>query len=254
MHVRTGMTRQTPWSWGSQRCFAWPCLGQAFQSIESRLCYDVHHAVPRPGFFELLIAAQALQHRTPSKVGEPRFPQGIPVSVSSLEKSKHRNLLCLWLWREDQWQYIALDWQVFYCIRPFKVSFGFQEMASCNFYKVLLASQGWSTQTVQQQSMLFHLKESLWVSHGSEEFCWCSLDQFLLTNPQCQVFYVTEFSPGSFPSPTKLHLYIFSTVVGLPFLPVHSLEWAVQLWQFPVGFGSRMVKPFHVVDRKRNSW
>ena len=49
-----------------------------------------------------------------------------------------------------------------------------------------------------KRSTLFHVLESLWVSHGSKKTCWCSLDQF---SPECQVctFYVTEFRPGSFP-------------------------------------------------------
>ena len=49
------------------------------------------------GFFELFIATQAPQCRilrTPRKVRKPPFPQGIPVCVSSLEKSTHRNLSC----------------------------------------------------------------------------------------------------------------------------------------------------------------
>ena len=37
----------------------------------------------------------------------------------------------------------------------------------------------------------------------------------------------TKLNPGSFPIPMKLHLSIFSTVVGLPILPVPSLKLAV---------------------------
>ena len=37
------------------------------------------------GIFELLIAAQELQHRTPSKVRKPVLLQGIPACVGSLE-------------------------------------------------------------------------------------------------------------------------------------------------------------------------
>ena len=57
-------------------------------------------------------------------------------------------------------------------------------------------------------------------------------------------FYVTEFSPGSFPFPTKLHLYIFSTVVGLPFLPVCSLVWAVSTVTIPCWFWQQNGKTF----------
>ena len=50
-----------------------------------------------------------------------------------------------------------------------------------------------------------------------------------------------EFRPGSFPTPTKLHLSIFSTLVGSQILHVQSLDFQ----QFPVWF-SRIVKRFHV--------
>ena len=63
------------------------------------------------GFLEIQIAAQAPWHRTPSKVRKPTFPQGLPSPdcVGSLEKSAHRNLLCLRRRTEDQQQYIAVD-------------------------------------------------------------------------------------------------------------------------------------------------
>ena len=84
---RTPTTKKTPWPRGGPRCCAQACLGRAFQSIENRLHFDMCHAVSRPGLFELLIAAQAPPHRTPSKVRKQTFPQGIPLCVGSLEKS-----------------------------------------------------------------------------------------------------------------------------------------------------------------------
>ena len=89
------LSKKTPWPRGGPRCCAQACLGRAFQSIENRLHFDMCHAVSRPGLFELLIAAQAPPHRTPSKVRKQTFPQGIPACVGNLEKSEHRNLLCL---------------------------------------------------------------------------------------------------------------------------------------------------------------
>ena len=65
---------------------------------------------------------------------------------------------------------------------------------------------------------------------------WISLQRHF--SPECQVCtsYVTEFSPGSFPTPTKQHLSIFSNAIGLPILPAHSLELVVSatpclIWQ-----------------------
>ena len=60
-----------------------------------------------------------------------------------------------------------------------------------------------------KKSTLFHVLESLWVSYGSEETCWCSWDQFFLC-----IFDGTEFFPGSFPTSMQLHPFIFFTVVG----------------------------------------
>ena len=65
------------------------------QFIEDRLHHEICQDVSWPGIFEILVAAQAPQHLTPSKVRKPTFPQGLPVCVGSLEKSTHRNLLCL---------------------------------------------------------------------------------------------------------------------------------------------------------------
>ena len=94
----------------------------------------------------------------------------------------------------------------------------------------------------RKRSTLFHLLESRWVSHGSEEICRYFWDQFSL---ECQVytFHATACSPGSFdsfPTPNQLLISIFSTVVDSPILPV--------------GFCRRIVKHFHVMNMNQNSW
>ena len=81
------------------------------------------------GFFEVLIAAQAPPHRTPSKVRNPTFPQGIP-------EIRHRNLSCLQRGTEGQRRYIAVDMQVFDCIGLFVGPFRVHDFASCYFYQV----------------------------------------------------------------------------------------------------------------------
>ena len=81
------------------------------------------------GFFEVLIAAQAPPHRTPSKVRNPTFPQGIP-------EIRHRNLSCLQRGTEGQRRYIAVDMQVFDCIGLFVGPFSVHDFASCYFYQV----------------------------------------------------------------------------------------------------------------------
>ena len=85
-------------------------------------------------------------------------------------------------------------------------------------------------------------------------FPWIS---FLLTVKQCQqcqvcTFHVAECHPGSFPTRTQLHLHFFPLLSACQIRPVHSVESAVST--FPVGFCRLVVKPFHTMDRNRNSY
>ena len=61
--------------------------------------------------------------------------------------------------------------------------------------------------------MLFHLLKSFCIFNALEEICQLPPDQF---SSECQLctLHDTEFLPISFPTPTQLYLFIFSTVVG----------------------------------------
>ena len=48
--------------------------------------------------------------------------------------------------------------------------------------------------------------------------------QCMFPDSRISTIYYTEFHHVPFPTPTQLHLSIFSTVVGLRNLPAHSLK------------------------------
>ena len=57
----------------------------------------------------------------------------------------------------------------------------------------------------------------------------------MFPDSRISTIYYTEFHHAPLPTPTQLHLSIFSTVVGLQNSPVHSLESAIS--NIFVGFG-----------------
>ena len=92
---KTSTTKKTPWPRGGPPCSARARPGRASQSTEDRLHHEICQAVSRSRLFRNPRCPQAPQHRTPSKVRKPTFPQGISVCVGILEKSAQRNLFSL---------------------------------------------------------------------------------------------------------------------------------------------------------------
>ena len=167
--------------------------------------------------------------QTPSKVRSQRSHKELQfvfvIWRNDAQKSVDRKLMCLLRWIKDQQRDMAVDWQVFYLIRQFAGPFSFLEFACCNPFLPGLpchstANPHW---LCRKRSMLFrvHVLESPWVSHGSDEICWCFWDLFFLGVNYAHFMErkFTEFHPGLFPTPTQLHLS-FSPLS----LAVHSLE------------------------------
>ena len=72
--ARTPTTRKTPWPRGCPRCSARARPGRASQSVGtgSIMRFVKLRLYLRHGFFKILIAAQALTHRTQAKPGSQR--------------------------------------------------------------------------------------------------------------------------------------------------------------------------------------
>ena len=208
--------------------------------------------VPSPAGFILPILLRYLLLDFPCATTATPFSQVSLVWVGSFEKSAQRNLLCLRWWTADQRRRIAVDWQVFDSIEPFAGSFRFLEFASWNFYQVFAviprrvhtdgAGKG-PRPSFKSKASEFPMAQEKSVGVPCDQFSlWC----------QVRTFHVTEFRPGSFPTPTQLQLSIFSPVVGSPIFPIHSLESANSTILCRVRPPN--CKTFHEMDRKRNSW
>ena len=234
--VRTQKTRQTPWQRGGPCCSGPARLGRAFQSIENRFYDDICQLVSRPGFFEILIASQAPPHKTPSKVRKLTFPQGISVCVGSLEL-RTGTFSCpsvppkvnqgpAGIYRsgmtgiQSHWVVCRLLQLPWICLLLFLPGLCWHPTAD-------------PYGLCSRRSTLFHVLESLWVSHGSE----VPGISFLLS-----VEYVPFMEQNSaldlFPLQRRLRS------CTCPFYPLLSarqfcLYMALnrQFQQFPVGFG-----------------
>ena len=178
------------------------------------------------GFLELVVAAQALPHRTPSEVRKPTFPQGIPSLFWSFEISKHSNFVVSQTKARASGD-AGIWWHLDVC-GPLPYPWLFLQWCPTGLHSLLCHpglilvprdSAGKDPHSSIRSKGLFFMSQH-WVSR-------CLLlseDQFSLEYPQC-TFHGAGFCPVSqaFPTAAQKLGFIFFTVVSSRIWLVHSL-------------------------------
>ena len=104
---------------------------------------------------------------------------------------------------------------------------------------------------LSERSTLCHLLESFDIVHVLTEAFWEF--QFMCPDSPISTIYCTEFHHVPLPIPTQLHLFIFSTVIGLQNSPRIG-NFKTSLWGSASNshWNSLKDKNRHVLDRHRN--